>query len=535
MTENAPSIFFISSARKLAKMVSDFFNLKKFREEGSEIPTIQRVLLAFITSLTMSASALFAMEIEQVQESQIGCTIRISGYISEDAGEEFLEWFVNWRRQRNPEYDFYQGSIGFTGTGERVCFDSVGGSYIGGLALANMLRGASTGVDVGDTCESACFIAFMMGSFDRMEDRQIIPDRVMHPSARVGFHQPGISLTRDSYTFEDVALSWEIAMQVVAGMLELRISEQDATGVNPILYGLNEERMRDMFLVPFREMERIETVGDALRYGITVHPVIMPTIGSDDLDYFRNVCRALGEISEDFNLLTAGPNDPVVELNSITGELIVQLDFDVGESGTSCTLGYVSPENVNRYLELNSGFMTRAWIIGSMHAEDWWIPPNDFAIAPFMHYGGDLPLTELPTGDEVEVMYQNGRTLSQIRSTFSQNEAYSFGFECGRGNTASVINVNEYVNIRTQPSLRSQIVARAQLGERLTLLTPDQWWVLDTPRGRQCSQLCQQSASSPALQPALRQCIEDAEIWHQVRNARGQTGYVSVYFLGEGG
>jgi hypothetical protein len=96
-----------------------------------------------------------------------------------------------------------------------------------------------------------------------------------------------------------------------------------------------------------------------------------------------------------------------------------------------------------------------------------------------------------------------------------------------------VINVNEFVNIRTGPSLQTSIVARANLGEVLNI-TDARFWYYETTRGRQCAILCERynaSTASRNLSGQVQECIEDAQIWQQVRNSRGQTGYVSVYFL----
>lgn len=85
-----------------------------------------------------------------------------------------------------------------------------------------------------------------------------------------------------------------------------------------------------------------------------------------------------------------------------------------------------------------------------------------------------LPLLLLIWGlVTVPVVQAQAQTQWQMRPEFT---SLSFIY------SGTVVNVQEYVNIREQPTVKSRIVARAPLGAKLTLrfVREDGWWqVLD--------------------------------------------------------
>lgn len=73
-----------------------------------------------------------------------------------------------------------------------VSFDSEGGDYREGLRLADVIHGyrVSTFVGPGDTCLSACGLAFLGGTREVLRGFLSSPHRFVHVHARVGFHAP---------------------------------------------------------------------------------------------------------------------------------------------------------------------------------------------------------------------------------------------------------------------------------------------------------------------------------------------------------
>src|SRR6056297_31786 len=480
------------------------------------------VVLFSIIAVLGVAKPSTAMEIREVSSSDIGCTVLVSGEITEGASEQLRNWFIDRAPAGSGLYQ--EGPL--STWQERVCFDSVGGSFIEGIALAQLLSNSSTGVDAGHHCLSACFVAFMAGTFDRQEDREIVSDRVMHPSAVLGYHRPGIPFDdRDDYTTEEIELAWDLSMQAVSGILEL---------LDRSVYGLDSTRLREMLTVPFSDMAFIRTVGEALAFGITVAPLRLPDASEVLASGFARMCRTI-EIT-DYQGMDRGPTDQRYDVTEY-GELSYQANFPYSDEGYACSAVLYSEEKLALIIERENtrdapAVSLRNWMIGEMRMEAWWFSRGDIPISAMMFYPPYQQISALQPLPPASASRENAAILNQIVARSVETPAPQSTQACTLASPrATVANVNEFVNIRSDPSLRASIVARAWLGERLTLTDPNQWWFMDTARGQQCSRLCEQVPQNPTLRPRLLQCIEAAETWHQVRNGLGKTGLVSVYFL----
>jgi len=73
-----------------------------------------------------------------------------------------------------------------------ISFDSLGGDYRVGLALADIIyqKRAATFVGPNDTCLSACGLAFLGGTEELIPGVLERPNRFVHTQARLGFHAP---------------------------------------------------------------------------------------------------------------------------------------------------------------------------------------------------------------------------------------------------------------------------------------------------------------------------------------------------------
>lgn len=85
-----------------------------------------------------------------------------------------------------------------------VSLDSPGGSFTEALELAGIIREMNYVTVVGDgaKCESACSLAFF-GGFTNYEGR-FFPRRFAHVNARLGVHQPSITLPERDYSASEV-------------------------------------------------------------------------------------------------------------------------------------------------------------------------------------------------------------------------------------------------------------------------------------------------------------------------------------------
>ncbi|MEZ5769833.1 MAG: hypothetical protein R3D80_20925 [Paracoccaceae bacterium] len=257
-----------------------------------------------------------AATFKQVSGSPIGCTLKISGVIESGDAERLKRLLGN--------------RIGSQG---RICFDSPGGSFAEGIRLAESILETAyavpTGVDAGDRCESACFLAFMAGAHPRHEEVSAVSDRVMHPLARVGFQAPALVIPTGDYNEAEVSQAYRIALASVADLVTLR--EKHET------YVFRDLLLDEMLRVPADQMRYVETVGDATLIGITVYPVALPTRFSTE--HAAQSCRSLGRMSEDFDM--SDENHPPPPEMSATDEAVTfSAFFNWGRSPSRCSIVY---------------------------------------------------------------------------------------------------------------------------------------------------------------------------------------------------
>ncbi|MGX1498795.1 hypothetical protein ACSSV1_003846 [Labrenzia sp. MBR-25] len=114
--------------------------------------------------------------------------LRLEGEIRADDGERVQEAFAQLARCSGTACN-----NDFGGPRAVVSLASPGGSYSAGVKLADFFRDntIATVVEAGDTCVSACAMAFLGGSsFWPTGGIGTFIDRTIEPGARVGFHSP---------------------------------------------------------------------------------------------------------------------------------------------------------------------------------------------------------------------------------------------------------------------------------------------------------------------------------------------------------
>ena len=165
-----------------------------------------------------------------------------------------------------------RGLSGGAGTAEaqvrrRVCLESPGGVLTEGVALANLLRRHVFGTIVqrDGTCLSACAVAFMGGTAYDDPTVPPFPDRVMHPTARLGFHAPALSVPKGRYGPADVSDAYATAL----GSMAILLRDLDKLDFQLSLAAL-------MLDTPPETFSEITTVAQATRLGIAVAPIKAP-------------------------------------------------------------------------------------------------------------------------------------------------------------------------------------------------------------------------------------------------------------------
>ena len=212
----------------------------------------------------------------------------------------------------------------------RLCLDSPGGNFEEGLRIATLLRERyiGTAVAAGARCESACAIAFMGGTLMTESDIGDLPDRVLHPRGRLGFHAPSLVIPQARYSQANVTNAYDSALKTIGDLLAMG----DALWFNRSL-GV------EMVRTPASAMRYIETVGEASRWGIAVAPVIEPKTLS-----IRSLARACGNI--DSFLLDTPQNLPRlraedVEINDEPGDWRAEsIDGFRQELATGCSINF---------------------------------------------------------------------------------------------------------------------------------------------------------------------------------------------------
>lgn len=199
----------------------------------------------------------------------MGCFISIEGEIKTGDADK-LQVFLNEARQKFRETATSQWDTDepIDGVFKRICLHSLGGSLEEAIKMAKIIYGEwGMAVGSGKTCESACAVLFMAGSFTPEDDRGILSSRFMHPLAKLGFHSPslGIEIKDGSYPAQLVKQAYIIALFSIGQLNDI------AGYINfpPSLIG-------QMIATPPDKMMYIDTVGQAARWQISIAPTVEP-------------------------------------------------------------------------------------------------------------------------------------------------------------------------------------------------------------------------------------------------------------------
>ena len=425
--------------------------------------------------------AAFCADLRLIDPDQniMDCDFLLEGEIDENTHHEFAQllqlWVLNDADERVSTYLRMEGSA-------RLCLNSLGGSYLGGIELADQIlkQRIATAVSKGSVCESACALAFMAGSVHYAEAEQPQVDRKLHPEARLGFHAPGLKIPDGAYQKEQVETAYDIALSAVVKLIGLR-SES--------FFQMPESLIKKMLSTPASQMYYIETVQEAVRYGIHVpHTKFLDTsvklIGS-------NICQNAGAFLTDREISTAYTSG---ENSRIDGSYIMVGGNSYGYPEDSC----------------------RAWCNKKNCGTVWSLTEETFFISKSLiaTYQPETPLRDL--SQEPSITFAEYEKRLKLAS-----ELLVQGKNCFLNSSeATITNVQNFTNLRRQAGLKGPVISQVPLGATVSVVKPGQ--IRNYAR---CTAAC-----NGTNQNAIKQCIDNNDVWIEVQY-NGSRGFLSRKFL----
>lgn len=460
----------------------------------------------------LSPGGLLAATIEPRTNALMGCNIMVSGMIVEGDAERLRQVIEAQRQSATSEERAAQL---YTPVGQRICFNSPGGSMPEGMDMASVILevGRGTAVASNHVCESACALAFMAGNYFT-EGESVVADRVLHPRARLGFHSPALEVPKGSYSAAEVEKGFLIALETLALITERRSNEN---------YKFPESLFLTVLRTPSSQMHHIETVGQASRLNIAVAPTsfseknvktsiayICVAIDNGLLDSAAN--------SQAFNISDASNKYIEIEGSAANGVRGMMPFGFRGEAASSCEVNMFSfPGTTARSQSLRSiGYA----LIGQTEGRG--------EVWAFHSFPPETRLSDLPTN--FHASWQ--RFGSAVSASAQQSDPASCWVTSG---TVKVVNVNEYVNLRRRADFSADIVLQIPRDGRLSIPKPSSVKAIGK-HWQQCQNACQSVRNNTGGQAAkdrVRQCIDDNVVWYQVMTSGGKRGWVSRKFLEE--
>lgn len=507
--------------------------------------------------LCATPQSTFAAQIEDQYDQTMGCDIRVSGNLSEGDAEKLRHHILAGDQSIAKRYGSYleagQALIGHRPPqNRRVCFNSNGGSLLEGLKVAEVLVELRKGSAVapGDVCESACALAFMGGAVKVPDvEGADYSDRVIHPSALLGFHSPSLLVNAGQYNEAGVKAAYEVALKSIGTILEARrknysamVGETDE--LSSFSYKFPDTLFIEMINTTPDSMRYIQTVGEASQWGITVAPTKLPEKGEVSARTFASVCDNLALLySESADTFYQTP--PFLE--AVDGKL------------TGFTTSEVSSEFRARIGPRNAGIKVTAdmgpyWFdceIGAFTVAEFGAfkrPTTLFDPWGYAEFGQGTeiyafqlfePKTEIaslkPSSNDQAFPSGTIDSLTAIMPNINRTDAEPTSCWLASEN-ARITNVSQFVNIRRQPDINAPIVREAPLGDLVRILRTDSLTFLGVSARRQaCFEACMDFLNSTDAASVVQSqsCINDNVLWYEIIDARGNRGWVSRKFLEE--
>ncbi|ASP18971.1 hypothetical protein ANTHELSMS3_00246 [Antarctobacter heliothermus] len=213
--------------------------------------TIGRLLLA----LCVAAGPAVSGEIQELGGFDAECTYKFTGQVA--PGDTRKIAALNT----------------YGSAGASLCLDSPGGSLPEGIKMFNEIWNSQmhTRVVAGDTCESACAIAWLGGGVQEGTLAIRFASRSIEPGGVLGFHAPRLDLpVGTTYPAEDVEKAFRIALKSAEDYFRIKQTTDDSVdALNDFLYARILE-------TPGDSMFRIQSLAEALMANVEVTAVKAP-------------------------------------------------------------------------------------------------------------------------------------------------------------------------------------------------------------------------------------------------------------------
>lgn len=236
--------------------------------------------MLFFCGAVSASTVCSAAMMSEFKDERLKCIVKITGRIAKGDTQKLhsllkkialektyrgLEWSDGNRTQT--------GSIssGFTidlspDENYRICLDSTGGSFGEAMRMVDYIYGVfGTAIPRDAKCLSACSIVFMAGSHQSGSDAGIIASRIMHATAKLGFHAPNLVVPDGDYTEASVNQAYKVAITAV-GRLMMRAGE----------IKFRHTLISRMLATAPQDMFYIEQVRQAARWRIGVAGTLRP-------------------------------------------------------------------------------------------------------------------------------------------------------------------------------------------------------------------------------------------------------------------
>lgn len=470
--------------------------------------SLAALVLAFFCAPQFAAAATITRTVNET----MGCRIALEGPIRKGDAEAL--------RAVLEEIGY---TYEYTPVGRRICLNSPGGFLREGIAMANLIAewNVGTAVPAGAICESACAVLFMAGRYNNPEaGGAFSPDRILHPQGQLGFHAPSLQLGERAYTRDEVDKAYAIALDSMAEILRHRAEA---------LTSIPDSLFLDLLGTPPFQMTYVDTVGKASRWKIAVAPAAFPSGNAGDA--LANACWHADSGVQDYGLeYGTEPLDFTYE--EITADSLFAL--------SNRTFRYEGSARCELRLFGNTGFgdgeptnyVGVASYTGGATDQD-----ISATVYPFMLYPSDTRIETLPVwrkGDRS----QADAFFRAVRNPSAGGGAVTAFNSCRlAGTRAQIVNVNNFVNLRSAPGLRAPVVGQLARSARVQVPDPGNLVPL---RGNNdaafCERMCnglEQNPGDSSFVESAKSCIADNMLWYQIVGPNGNTGYVSRHFLSE--
>ncbi len=480
---------------------------------------LKRLTLA--TFLAATAGAAQAATIGLSDGQGMGCQIRIDGPISAGDADNLAALLADLS-EAEPEPEPETEPETESRVGRRVCLDSTGGDLAESVHMGDMIAARFMGTAVpGDAaCESACALMFLAGRYAPSGDEtDFVPDRILHPRGRLGFHAPPLLVEDRSYQKDEVNRAYSSALSSMGEILRLR-SKNGA--------GIPDSLFLTILNTPVNDMTYVETVEQAARWQIEVAPVSLTA--ADIEESLRFAC-----LNADGGMLDELPSDSYLYGSA-------NLPFNYGNLGDSAALastrdGFRDRATAGCEIDLDArgqpldriGYLT---ITGGTGPKE-----SGREVYAYMFHDPRLAIDHLPVASTAAETGEDAffrAILAAARNELSEVAISSCWLTSPE---ARIVNVNEYVNLRAGPGFEAEVLREVPLGERVRIIATQD---LRTPEGgeraRTCLDACNDLALGNAdadLRARVDRCISDNVFWYEIRDGSNTAGFISRKYLGE--